>query len=607
MKSISFIVLCISFFKLSAQLIIFENFDSYNANQKFVQQAGNPWTTWSNAPGSNEDPIVSSTQSYSNPNSVYIQNNNDLVLKLGGLTTGRYSISFKIFVENNKLGYFNILNSFAGNNSVWAFQGYFKNNGYFVIDAGAASADSITFTNNTWHTINIVVDLTDDIASITFNGQFFYAWKFSSGTFGNGNLKKLDGVNFYGWYEGGLNSGYYVDNVKVEQITAPEAPTNFTATLQPNNEDVLLTWSAPSIIPDAYVITKNNKILGVYANNQTQITDIHVYPNNYTYKLFSFTSTHGLSHPDSAIITVPGGVTRNLALFEIGTATWCTYCPSAAMAENTMTSNNDPVAIINYHVSDNYSNSDGNIRLSYYNLEGTPTAWCDGVLSMEGGSINQSLYPYYSQMFQQRIPIPSTHSINLIVTQQGLNQYEANITVIQNSNYFNSGLKLFTVLTESNINQNWQNQTKLHHVCRKIYPNGNGASLDFTSSNSQNFTFNISTSGFIANNCELVVFVQHIPSFEVTQTVKFSLSNATIIPNNNTELIDIVPTFTKDYIYIKNATNKQITVKDVIGNVLHATKATSNFYPIDLSKNKNGVYFINIENYNKSFKVILAK
>ncbi|MFA5491661.1 MAG: hypothetical protein WC245_01785, partial [Bacteroidales bacterium] len=192
------IILVCSTIVYGQTLIVDENFDSYIAGNKFVQQAGSPWTTWSNQPGSSEDPIVSDAQYVSSPNSLYIQNNNDLVLKLNAYTTGRYSISFKIFVSTGSLGYFNILNSFAGSSSVWAMQAYFKNNGYLVVDAGGASIDSIAYTQNDWHDVLIVVDLDNDIATIEFDEQFFHLWKFSSGTFGDGNMKKLDAIDFFG-------------------------------------------------------------------------------------------------------------------------------------------------------------------------------------------------------------------------------------------------------------------------------------------------------------------------------------------------------------------------------------------------------------------------
>ncbi len=47
-----------------------DDFDSYIAGQKLAEQAGLPWTTWSENPGSAEDPFVSDEQSQTAPNSV---------------------------------------------------------------------------------------------------------------------------------------------------------------------------------------------------------------------------------------------------------------------------------------------------------------------------------------------------------------------------------------------------------------------------------------------------------------------------------------------------------------------------------------------------------
>jgi len=589
---------------LYSQVIVNENFDNYIAGQKLVQQAGGPWTTWSNAPGSNEDPIVSSNLYFSSYNSVYIQNDNDLVLNLYDKTSGRYLINFKINIMQNKLGYFNLLNNFAGNSSVWAFQAYFKNNGYLVIDAGGASVDSITYSTNTWNDINIVVDLDEDIASIEVNGSFFYAWKFSSGTFGTGNLKKLDGLNFYGWYEGGVNSGYYVDNVLVEQKSnAPPSPSNLEVTLLPTNIDVLLTWNPPSQPVNNYVIIRDKKIIAVISGTETSYIDPMVYPGNHEYKLYAYYINEGLSYGLSGNITVPGGIERDLVLFEIATATWCSYCPSAALGEQQLVSNNDPVAIINYHVSDNFSNNDGNIRINYYNVEGTPTSIADGIIKIEGGSSSGSLYDYYKNMYEQRLPIPSTHELHLDITQQSQNQYIANVKVIQHSNYFSSGLRLYCALVENDINFNWQNQTKLHHVLRKMFPNANGTILNFSENDTLFFTFEFSTSNYVADNCEFITFIQHYPTKEVIQTKKISLSNLTS-NKSFTQDVKIFPTLIKNYLIVKNAQGKNLLIFNSLGKILKIQKINDNYTSINLSNLDNGIYFIKFENETSIYKII---
>lgn len=590
--------------------IVDENVDTYTAGGYFVQQAGAPWTTWSNDPGTIEieDAMVSTNQASSAPNSVYIQTNNDLVLQLSDYTTGRYAISFKIFVESGKLGYFNILNNFAGTNSVWAMQAYFKTNGYMVVDAGAASADSIAYTQNEWHQVLIIVDLDDDIATIEFDGQFMHMWKFSSGTFGDGTLKKLDAVNFFGWSETPSQAGYYIDDILVEQVTAPDSPSSLTATLQ-NQFDVHLTWDAPSTTPTKYFLMRNNQLIDEIDATATSYTDFHVYPQTLTYKLFSYFTSQGVSSPASVDITIPGGVDRNLVLFEIATATDCPYCPSAARGVDGLITNNAQVAVINYHAGDSYATTDGNARLSYYTSSiGTPTTWVDGVYSLEGGlSGTGSLYTSYNTVYQMRKVVPAAHINYLSITKIDETQFVATISVKQALSYFTSDLKLFVALTESNIAQSWFGMTELDYVCRKFYPNANGTSLDFSQNDSLTFTITINVpSGVNVNNSEIVAFVQHMPSKEVIQTAKAPLVGVGIDQYANNQ-INIYPSPASDFITISNALGMHMQIININGQIVKDQQISSNNCPIYVNDLPTGVYVVNfLENPLLRQKIVIT-
>ena len=78
-------------------------------------------------------------------------------------------------------------------------QAYFKSNGYCVVDAGAASADSLAYSNNTWNNVIIIVDVDDDFATMYLNNNELVSWVFSSGSFGTGTTHKLDAMDFFGW------------------------------------------------------------------------------------------------------------------------------------------------------------------------------------------------------------------------------------------------------------------------------------------------------------------------------------------------------------------------------------------------------------------------
>ncbi|MCK5338370.1 MAG: thioredoxin family protein, partial [Bacteroidales bacterium] len=88
-------------------------------------------------------------------------------------------------------------------------------------------------------------------------------------------------------------------------------------------------------------------------------------------------------------------IARDKVVVEIGTGTWCPYCPGAAMGADDLVANGHDVAIIENHNGDDYTNSASNARNSYYGISGYPTALFDGGSAYVGGSNGTSLYPQY--------------------------------------------------------------------------------------------------------------------------------------------------------------------------------------------------------------------
>jgi len=206
--------------QLNAQVIINENFDSYTVGNPAAQEAGAPWTTWSMAPGGTEDPLISNTQSSSPSNSVYVNSTAyDYVVDFGDLTTGIYDITFNMFVETGKMGYFNVLNDFAGGSSIWAMESYIRSSGYISWSAGGVD-DSTTFAFDTWTEIGFHVDLNSDTAIMSVGGTDVMGWKFSTGSAGTGTTLKLDAMDFYGASEGAVMPGYYIDDFVFENTTS---------------------------------------------------------------------------------------------------------------------------------------------------------------------------------------------------------------------------------------------------------------------------------------------------------------------------------------------------------------------------------------------------
>lgn len=226
----------------------------------------------------------------------------------------------------------------------------------------------------------------------------------------------------------------------------------------------------------------------------------------------------------TAWFSVAQNVPRDKVIVEIGTGTWCQFCPGAAMGADELIANGHPVAVIEYHSGDDYANSYSNARVSYYNISGFPTAYFDGGLAVVGGSTTQSMYPQYSTRVNQRAAITSPFSIEVEGTHTCFQNFTANITVEKVGTNTSANLRVHAVLTESHIAVNWFGLHEINYVCRQMMPNQNGTTVSFSGGNTQNVTVDFTLQpDYVPEECELVVFIQDNSTKEIFQGTKLSL------------------------------------------------------------------------------------
>lgn len=218
-------------------------------------------------------------------------------------------------------------------------------------------------------------------------------------------------------------------------------------------------------------------------------------------------------------------VDRENVLVEIGTGTWCTYCPGAAMGADDLHENGDPVAIIEYHNGDPFATGESNARNSYYGITGYPTAWFDGSYNqVVGGSHTQSMYGSYLPIVNARMQIQTDFVLEITGDNDG-DDYNINVNVQKVGDYSGTNLKVRFAVTESHIQYNWQGQTECNFVCRDVVPDQNGISVDFSSTDEVDvpltFTFNNS---WVFDECELVAFIQDDGNKEVLHSTSIMLN-----------------------------------------------------------------------------------
>jgi thiol-disulfide isomerase/thioredoxin len=502
-----------------------ENFDTFLANAKFVDQVSNTteWTTWSNAPASSEDPIVSDAHANSGANSIKISTSNDLILLTGDQTDGRYVFKFKMYIPDGTLAYYNMLQSFSGSDSKWAYQ--------VMFDGGEATVqgsyeDYFDYESDKWFELKTIVDLDVDWCEIYKDGELVFEFQWSIGATAT-NLKQMSAVNFYGWDNSGAGTAeYYFDDMYFNTISSPEAPTNLQATLA-NGNDVSLSWDAPvTLTPDSYSIYRNGMKIADGISDIT-FTDENVYPQNYTYTVRAFYADLGLSSPISTELAVNGGVARKTVLFEIGTGTWCTYCPGAARGVDQLVEEGKNVSVIEYHYDDDYQVDDGIDRIGYYGFDGFPTAVVNGTTSIVGGSVAGTMYDSYLSAYTNAVDVPAVIDMDMAIQMTSETAGKIIIDATETFKYFESGLKLRFAVTESHIATSWLGMTEVNFVCRDMLVGSAGLDVDFSTQDTQSFEVNFElASPIVLENVNIVAFIQHDETKAIAQAVNMDIPNS---------------------------------------------------------------------------------
>ncbi len=230
-------------------------------------------------------------------------------------------------------------------------------------------------------------------------------------------------------------------------------------------------------------------------------------------------------------VTFGQAVPRSWVVLEIGTGTWCTYCPGAANGAHDLLANGKQVAVIENHNGDAFANTYSNARNTWYGITGYPTAFFDGVLSHVGGAAcpNGNAYTSYLSLYNQRIAIPSPLKVDISGTSSG-NTYNITLSVQKVATITATDMKLHLVLTESNISTPpWPGSggcmNEVEHVTRLMVPNENGTSISFTSGDMQVITLSFTKDPtWVTNECELVAFVQDNSSKEIFNAAKIMLT-----------------------------------------------------------------------------------
>ena len=218
MKKVSLLIAMIAFVCGNAFAQFSYDFNDGTAGAKIAQTYGEPWTTWSEAPGGAEDGVFGEAGGSMAAHFTY---GNDQVLRLGGQTSGEWIFTFDMYIPTGKDAYNNILHSFAGSGSEWATEVYYKNSSNGTMISVGGTTYNFECPYDEWFTVLYDIDLDNDEATFIVNGELVCTWQFSQQASGGSGVRQLDAADFYPPTSAAV-SDYYVDNIAYISLSGGE-------------------------------------------------------------------------------------------------------------------------------------------------------------------------------------------------------------------------------------------------------------------------------------------------------------------------------------------------------------------------------------------------
>ena len=225
MKKVSLLIAMIAFVCGNAFAQLSYDFEDGVAGAKIAQTYGDPWSTWSNAPGGAEDGTFGEIGGSMAAHFTY---GNDQIVQLGEVSVGVYDLEFDAYVPEGKNGYFNVLHHFVvngGTGTSWAMQVYLHQTsdgqsstnapGHGTVHAGSNATCDLPCVYDEWMHFRVHVDADNDVAQLYFNEELMCEWQWSLDSFGENVVDRCLGAMDFFPPSNAATSEYYIDNLAV--------------------------------------------------------------------------------------------------------------------------------------------------------------------------------------------------------------------------------------------------------------------------------------------------------------------------------------------------------------------------------------------------------
>ncbi|MEL7342132.1 MAG: hypothetical protein AAGM67_16740, partial [Bacteroidota bacterium] len=220
---------------------------------------------------------------------------------------------------------------------------------------------------------------------------------------------------------------------------------------------------------------------------------------------------------------------RNKVVIEVFTGTWCQFCPGWALATDEYKANGDDVAVVKYHIGDNYSTNSSQSRDGYYGASGYPTHVFDGTDQSGGGSQTQSQYSSSYNRYQSAISVGSPIDMELFWEYDSINLAINAFVVVEQVASLSAGTPvLHFAVTESKIADSWFGLSEVNSVERMMLPNASGTTLpNLQIGVKDTLSFSFPIGSMVKENLEAVAFLQDPSSRTIYNGVSESLEGPT--------------------------------------------------------------------------------
>ncbi len=215
-------------FGMGGETLFSDSFEKYTLGNALAAEAlaaGNDWwTTWDNAPGTEQDGIVTEYQGTQCGRFVY---GTDQVLLLGNKQSGAYEIEFDMLIPDGKNGFFSLLHRFSDGTAEQAITCHLHvKNGYpseMTPGSGTIKQNNSVIAYmpciyDAWMHFRINIDIDNDVARFYFttpgNEELFLCqWQWSLGDNNAAEDGTLAAMDFWPPMDE-ETSEFYVDNVR---------------------------------------------------------------------------------------------------------------------------------------------------------------------------------------------------------------------------------------------------------------------------------------------------------------------------------------------------------------------------------------------------------